>query len=234
MFRSGFGEPAHVDVVPIRRLQDAAENCDPERPTQFASQVVRTGLLLRSAALGRQRRTLPFAPGPCVEPALASREPGAMQDDAGGHARSAVGDEFTVRQLREGLVPRRVARARNSAETHVDLVRLAAKATGGAAVNEHECGIAEPEFDLLHVRRVADALAWHKRLRFDIGFAGRERAAPRVDPPVMTAQSSWPKCRSRHHNRSAPPVEPYATTKTPSAIPARPAAAANRTADGSG
>src|SRR5207248_45599 len=53
-------------------------------------------------------------------------------------------------------------------------------------------------------------------------------------PTSTTAQSSWPKWRSSHQSRSAPPPLPYATTKTPSPIPAREAAAANRPAVGSG
>ena len=53
-------------------------------------------------------------------------------------------------------------------------------------------------------------------------------------PPSSTAHSAWPKWRSSHQSRSAPPMFPYATTKTPSSIPAREAAAANARGPGSG
>src|SRR5918995_2232302 len=55
-------------------------------------------------------------------------------------------------------------------------------------------------------------------------------------PPSRTATSSWPKWRSSHHRRAAPPVMPwsYAITKTPAPMRALPAARAKSSARGSG
>ena len=91
----------------------------------------------------------------------------------------------------------------------VDRVRLAAPAVRRARVDEHERRIGEPPRDLLGVDRVAVALARHELGGLDLLVAARAAGRPTPSsPPSSTAQSSWPKCRSSHQSRSAPPSEP--------------------------
>ena len=56
-----------------------------------------------------------------------------MERDAGRDTRTAVGDELSVGERRQRLVPRRVRSARDPARRIVDLVRLAAPAVRGPA-----------------------------------------------------------------------------------------------------
>ena len=114
-----------------------------------------------------------------------------------------------------------------------------ANRSGARASTIASRGIAEPRVDLVGRHRVVAALVRLEDDRLDDGVATPVSRRPRhaVSPPSITATSSWPKCRSSHHSRAAPPVMPRRrrrprTRRAP--MPARPAAAANASAVGSG
>src|SRR5207244_2988040 len=89
-------------------------------------------LLACLAAFYGQVELLPLAPGAGVELRLASGEREPVDDDAGGDAGAAVGDERAFRQSGERLVPGCASRSGDPARDTVDRVRLAAKASGWA------------------------------------------------------------------------------------------------------
>ena len=152
--------------------------------------------------------------------------------DAGGDAGAAVGDELARRQLRQRLVPRRVERRRGSGRAPVDRVRLAAPPRRRAARRRRRARRGGRR-----ARRGAIVSSLRSR-GSNVPGSGRSsplrRAARASASRSITAQSSWPKWRSSHQSRSAPPSEPYATTKTPAPIPAAPAARAKSRRRGSG
>src|SRR5690349_7151648 len=98
---------------------------------------------MSSAALEREAPLRPLAPRAGIEAALATGEPGAVQGDAGGDARAAVGGELADRELRQRLVPGSAHGAGDPAGRVVDLVRLTSPAVRGASVDERERPIGE-------------------------------------------------------------------------------------------
>src|SRR5579884_1346831 len=137
---------------------------------------------LGSATLERQAALRPLAPRARIQAALAAREPGAVERDAGRHPRAAVGDELARGQLGKRLVPRPVQGAGDPAGGVVDLVRLAAPAARGARVHEEERRVGEAPHDLLRRDRVAAPLTRNELGRLDLLLAGEELAAPGLDP----------------------------------------------------
>ena len=198
-----------------------------------ASSPSRTEQACGSAALARQLvALLPLRPRARVEAALAAGEVEAVERDARGDARAAVGDELARRQLGQRLVPGRVERAGDAARHAVDRVRLAAPARRRAARRRRRARSrrAASSSRLDRVARRARAARTSPARR-----APRRRVSgPRQASRSITAQASWPKWRSSHQSRSAPPSVPYATTNTPAPIPARAGGAAKSSAAGSG
>ena len=110
----------------------------------------------------------------------------------------------------------------NVARLAVDRVGFAAITLGQAGVDHKESGIVQARRQLLRRDRVVVPLARHELDRLESSSPGG--SGPRQPSKSMTAQSSCPKWRNSHQSRSGPPMLPYATTKTLSPMPARPAA----------
>src|SRR5581483_7081837 len=91
------------------------------------------------------------------------------------------GDELALGQRRLRLAPRRVPRARNPSRGVVDRVRVAAPATRGARVDEHERRIREPPGEGVRADRVVVAYPRHEGLRLDLLLAAAQGTGPRVD-----------------------------------------------------
>ena len=160
------------------------------------------------AALERETTVRPLAPPARVEATVAARQPGAVERDARGDARAAVGDELAVGKLRQRLVRRCVRGTGDPARRVVDLVRLAAPAAREPGVDERERRSAR--------RRAISSAAIVSPLRSrTTNSSGSISSSPARSsplhasiPPSRTAQSSCPKWRSSHQSRSAPPPLP--------------------------
>src|SRR5581483_12503428 len=111
------------------------------------------------------RALLPLRPRARVESAVAPGEVQAVEDDARGHARPAVGDDVAGRELGQRLAPRRVQRTRDPTRLPVDRVRLAPEAGRNAGVDEHE--VVEAVRDFGRGCRVAAPLARHEGAGLD-------------------------------------------------------------------
>src|SRR5690348_2181603 len=102
-----------------------------------------------------------------------------MQDDAGGDAGAAVRDDVAVGNVRQWLVPRRVARPWDTAGAAIDGVLLAAPPRGHAGVDDDEL-LAAPR-ELVRVDRVVGARPRPERSRLERLVARDERAVPRIE-----------------------------------------------------
>ena len=199
-------DPGRLAAVPRRLRHDHA------RP-------LRRGLASPSLArqLGRCSHSL-HEPGYRLP--VAAGEPQPVEEDAGGDARAAVGDDLAVRELGGSGSSHGALRADGMRPgTTVDRVRLAAEARREARVHEHDAGSSSRALDL-----AADAVSPVRSAgtnigRLDLLLAAAERAAPAVEPPTTDGQSSWPKWRSSHHSRSAPPCCRTRPRSTPRSMP---------------
>ena len=117
----------------------------------------RGGRRLALAPLEREAALRPLAPRARVEAALAAAEPGAVERDAGAHARAAVRHELPGRKVGELARPRHVDGAGDPARRVVDVVRLAPPARLRARVDERQPRVGETARYLLRVDRVAAA-----------------------------------------------------------------------------
>ena len=164
-------------------------------------------------ALDRQLRILlPLRPRAGVQAPVAPGEVEAVQRDAGRDARAAVGDELvppaaaaaprsTVRSPRPGSGPAR-GRRRSARPRQRGGLRAS---TTTSSPSRRASSSPRPIVSSVRSRR-------RERRGLDRLLAARA-AGPRQAARSSTAQSSWPKCRRSHQSRSAPPSEPYATTK---------------------
>src|SRR5205085_7733005 len=133
----------------------------------------------RLTSLDREAERLPFAPRAGIEPAFTAGERQPVQDDAGGDARAAVGDDLAGRELRPRLVPRRVLRPGNPARDAVDRIRLAAETCWNPRVDDDE--LAEPPLEFGGVDRVALVPLGLEALRLDALLAAAEWAVPAIE-----------------------------------------------------
>ena len=187
------------------------------------------------AALERQAALRPVAPRARVEASFAAAEPGAVEGDARRDARAAVRDELSRGKLGQRFVPRSVRSARDPSGRIVDR-RSARRASGSrsghrrARAKGRRGGARSPPR-----RPCRRPLARDELRRLDLLLAGAQLASPRV-----TSAEQSPRSRRGRSGGAATTAarlrrsEPYATTKTPAPIPARPAAASNFSAAGSG
>src|SRR5581483_9040516 len=134
----------------------------------------------RLPVLARELRVVfPLRPRPRVELRLAPAEVEAVDDRTGGHARAAVRDGLAGRELRQGLVPRRVERPRNAPGHAVDGVRLAPVAMRQSSVDDDD--VAEAGCELRQLDRVASARLRLELLPLGKLLAAAEGAAPRLE-----------------------------------------------------
>src|SRR6266536_695694 len=152
---------------------ETAAPAEPPRPLWSASQAS------ASASRDRQLELLPLAPRARVELALATGEGKPVERDGRGDARAAVGDELSLGELRERLVPGSVERAGNAPRDAVDWVRLAAKPLLQTGVHDHEP--VEPPGELVSLDRVVLARTRLEARGLDLLLAGAQRAEPPVE-----------------------------------------------------
>ena len=206
---------------------------DPDRLAAVPDRPRRLALRSRDrlVPLDREPELLPLAPRAGVEPPLS-----AAQERGGGARRRRSRPSRSRRRARLRVAPgaarprarcRRPGPGRGSGRS--GSARRASARAGVRPRSRARRGVAP-------ARRARSCRPSRSRGTNSAGSicSSPARSGPSQPSSSSTAQSSWPKWRSSHHSRSAPPMFPYATTKTPSPIPAREAACAKSSAAGSG